>query len=790
MAEPSELEPPAPRRRRRRVRRILLVALAIFLVAVAAALLVPLPYIGKPLIIFAGTPLAVSQLEAALGRPVALQDVDLRVFRRQVTAVGLAVSEPGSRAAFAGFERLDIHLRILPLLWRRLIIRELTLVNPRIRIVRTGPSTFNVSDLLPRGEGGGSSGGGVFDYTIERLTVAGGTLAFEDRTVSPPRVVEATDLRLELRDVSTTTDAAAGTATLTFVLAGTPVTLAADGIRGSPAQARARLEVPDLDLARLFGGAREGDGLVPERGVLGTRLALTYDAPTGARLDGDLTVRDLAVTRRGQVAPFLTAPAVSLDARGLSYRDGRAAAGRLELVAEPTVTDASASFEIRPLRLVVEDASYPAAGPARVSLTAALADRGALEVRGTATLGSARGEPGGSGPRRRPDAPGAVHPRHRPDHAGRRPARRRPHGCLRRRHRAPGRGRRPGHRPGPAPAGPDGAVRDASPADARHPGRPRERRRRGGSRAPRRLRRPHAGGRVRHAAPPRRADGARPDARKMRPGPLAGPPGSGSRRGIGPADRWRSRARSTRPPWRPTCGPRSATWTWLAPPGTSLPTARSTLTGGRLGARLRLVYGAPTLRLDGDVTVTDGVLHRPGQAEPFVLHPELRTAITGLTLGDGNLAIQRLAVSGTPTVVDATVTPPVRAEFTRLALTAEGAAWPAGRPTRFAIDAAVRDGGTAELAGTFHPATLAADVRATLRDVALARAAPYLPAGGAIGHVAGKAAVDATLRHDRAAGLRLAAEGTIEDAGGGGVRDRAAAAPGAPAGLPAGRPRC
>ena len=155
MAEPSELEPPAPRRRRRRVRRVLLVALAIFLVMVAGALLVPLPFIGKPLIIFAGTPFAVSQLRAALGRPVALDDVDLRVFRRQVTAEGLAVAEPDGRQPFAGFSRLDVHLRILPLLWRRLIIRELTLVNPRVRIVRTGPATFNVSDLFPRG---GSAG--------------------------------------------------------------------------------------------------------------------------------------------------------------------------------------------------------------------------------------------------------------------------------------------------------------------------------------------------------------------------------------------------------------------------------------------------------------------------------------------------------------------------------------------------------------------------------------------------------------------------------------------------------
>jgi hypothetical protein len=764
MAEPSDPESPAPsrpRRRRRRARRIVLVALATLLVAIAAALLVPLPYVGKPLIIFAGTPLAVSQLGAALGRPVTLDDVDLRPFRRQVTAVRLAVAEPDGRAGFAGFDRLDVHLRLLPLLWRRLVIRELTLVNPRVRIVRTGPATFNVSDLLPRGTGG-SGGGRGFDYTIERLTVAGGVLAFEDRTVSPPRVIEATDLRLELRDVSTTTDTAAGTATLTFALAGTPVTLAADGIRGSPAQARARLDLSDLDLARLFGGTREGDALVPERGVLASRLALTYDAPTGARLDGDLTVRDLAVSRRGQVAPLLAVPGLSLAARGLTYRDGRAAAGRVELTADPTVTDARTSLEIRPLRVVVEDASYPAAGPSRVSLTAALAGRGVVEVRGTATLGPlganlavavrdadvtlpapyisdtvpitpgagrldadlavayaagtglrADGDVRGSGVvllRRGQAEPFVTHPRPtlavRGFHVS-------DDGAVTVERLALSGVPTLVDATATPPLRVEFAALDFQAEDATWP-----------SRGPARVRldaRDRAGGSVALAG-------------TFDPATLAADVRATLR------DLDLARAAGYFPPDSPV-----------------------TLTGGRLRARLHLVNAPPTLGLDGDVTVTDGVLHRPGQAEPFVLHPELLTAITGLTLREGSLAIRRLAVSGTPTLVDATVTPPVRAEFTRLALTAEGAAWPAGRPTRFRIDAAVRDGGTAELTGTFHPATLAADVRATLRDVALARAAPYLPGGGAVGHVAGQAAVAATLRHDRAAGLRLTADGAITD---------------------------
>ena len=82
--------------------------------------------------------------------------------------------------------------------------------------------------------------------------------------------------------------------------------------------------------------------------------------------------------------------------------------------------------------------------------------------------------------------------------------------------------------------------------------------------------------------------------------------------------------------------------------GVHLPFPLAVLITTLAAALSGILIGAPTLRLDGDLTVTDGVLHRPGQAEPFVLHPELKTAIAGLTLRDGSLAIQRLAVSGTP----------------------------------------------------------------------------------------------------------------------------------------------
>jgi len=116
-------------------------------------------------------------------------------------------------------------------------------------------------------------------------------------------------------------------------------------------------------------------------------------------------------------------------------------------------------------------------------------------------------------------------------------------------------------------------------------------------------------------------------------------------------------------------------------------------------------------------------------------------------------------------VVDASVSPPQRADFTTLTLLAEDATWPVQRPVRVKSSMAVAGSGTADIEGTFNPATLAADIRAKFVDVDVTRAGPYIPPTVPVALTGGRLGGTLSLRNERAAGLTINTQGAVTDFG-------------------------
>src|SRR5262249_59450481 len=118
---------------------------------------------------------------------------------------------------------------------------------------------------------------------------------------------------------------------------------------------------------------------------------------------------------------------------------------------------------------------------------------------------------------------------------------------------------------------------------------------------------------------------------------------------------------------------------------------------GRVDAALHVVAtGEPSVTVDGDIVCRVCVLSRRGQTEPFVIHPRLKATVTGLAWQPGALALQRLALEGAPSVVDALVSPPGRLDFRRLTLVAEDLASPSrGRARGAAAGPRAAAGGAA-----------------------------------------------------------------------------------------------
>src|SRR5262249_5982681 len=87
--------------------------------------------------------------------------------------------------AFIAIERVDGRLRFPSIFAGDLRLAQLRIVAPVIRLVRTGPAEFNVSDLIELFANAPPRKPTTSTATQERVSIARGRLVIEDRSVSP-----------------------------------------------------------------------------------------------------------------------------------------------------------------------------------------------------------------------------------------------------------------------------------------------------------------------------------------------------------------------------------------------------------------------------------------------------------------------------------------------------------------------------------------------------------------------------------------------------------------------------
>jgi len=356
------------------------------LVVVIAVALAALPEIVRRV--------AISKLAAATGRSVAIEKVELNLFTGRLMVKAFRLGDRGRPEAFAQFDQLTVRFRLLPLVSGLLRLDEVALAAPALRVVRTGPTEFNFSDLMaaPAAKEAPEppkKKGLPLDAAVGKFTLAGGTIRFEDTVVSPPRTWNADGLAVEVADLSTRSGAPGGAATVSLTLAGTPISLKATDLRLAPANARATLTIQGFDLALLLPYAPPDAPATLQSGRFSASLALGQAGDT-SRADGEVRLENLAVVRRGQASPSLTMPALVVALKDIAATGGAVTAGRIEVTGDPTVFDTSLSpaprYDIKALKAVVEEATWPPKGPARVAVTAEVPRGGSLDARGTVGL--------------------------------------------------------------------------------------------------------------------------------------------------------------------------------------------------------------------------------------------------------------------------------------------------------------------------------------------------------------------------------------------------------------------
>ena len=140
---------------------------------------------------------AIAQVPKQTGRILQLDDVDLNVFTGHLALKGVKVQKPGMNERAYVIERIDVRLDYLPFLSHKVRVTEITVVEPKVQVVRRGPTEFDFSDIIDRFKGGEpSKEPSKWTVTLERVTVQRLTGVGRDQTTTPVSVWRIDDLNL------------------------------------------------------------------------------------------------------------------------------------------------------------------------------------------------------------------------------------------------------------------------------------------------------------------------------------------------------------------------------------------------------------------------------------------------------------------------------------------------------------------------------------------------------------------------------------------------------------------
>jgi AsmA protein len=148
----------------------------------------------------------------ALHREVELGEIKVSLFRG-ITLHDLNVRETDGKESFISADQVVLRYQFWPLLFKRVVIDEVRLEAPRIRIERLADGSFSFSDLLPADKAAPGaeeparpepSGPSSIDLLVSEVTIKDGLVVFLDRVINPtaPLEYKLESLSLTASDIS------------------------------------------------------------------------------------------------------------------------------------------------------------------------------------------------------------------------------------------------------------------------------------------------------------------------------------------------------------------------------------------------------------------------------------------------------------------------------------------------------------------------------------------------------------------------------------------------------------
>jgi len=315
-----------------RVSKVILSVVAVLAVIVIAAYFALPPFLKTFL---------VKTLSENLHREVALKQITVNPLRLTVTVDSFQVKEPGGTDTFIGFDSLFMNIDSLSIFRMTLIMKEIRLTNPTVRIVRRDDGSYNFSDLLPKEGETQEKKSPPPPFSLNNIHIENGTVEFWDGPKKTIHKAREINIRIPfVSDMPYYTDEYV-TPYFSANINGGLYTI--EGRTKPFADSRESsfdIEIKNLDIPYYLPYVPLKMNFKMLSGLLSTKTSISFiqhrDKKPSITIKGDTTLKDLAVDELDKQRlirmPTLQVSAVSLEPFASVYHFSKIALSGPELV--------------------------------------------------------------------------------------------------------------------------------------------------------------------------------------------------------------------------------------------------------------------------------------------------------------------------------------------------------------------------------------------------------------------------------------------------------------------------
>jgi uncharacterized protein involved in outer membrane biogenesis len=140
-------------------------------------------------------------LSERLHRKVSIAGIGVNPYVLSLRVKGLTVQQLQSSDPFAAFDTLYLNLQAVSLFKWGLVIKDLELDKPYLKVIRTATNQYNFSDLLQNGEAGKKKGqASLSRFSVNNVRISNGELDIKD--IPKDKVHKVTHIRLNIPRIS------------------------------------------------------------------------------------------------------------------------------------------------------------------------------------------------------------------------------------------------------------------------------------------------------------------------------------------------------------------------------------------------------------------------------------------------------------------------------------------------------------------------------------------------------------------------------------------------------------